>query len=142
MSKLLSTEDIRRLEAKIAAVETMTSVEFKVIVCSHAWFGLKKKAHKLFLKYGLDKTRDRNAVLILMAEKDREFLIYGDKGIHEKVGELFWDSVKEDMLELFKQNNIVGGLSLGLSLLAEIFVAHFPKTDETNGLSNKIAFEK
>ena len=142
MSVLLDADEIRKLETKIAAVESMTSAEFKIIVCSHAWFGIKNKARKLFKKYGLDKTPDRNAVLILLVNKDREFLIYGDEGINNKVGEGFWLGIKDAMLEHFKQGNIAAGLSLGLHLLADILVEHFPKKDGANELPNNIIFEK
>ncbi len=139
---MLNTSEIQRLEAKIAAVENLTSAEFKIIICAHAWLGLKRKAHKLFQKYKLDTTKERNGVLILIAEKDREFLIYGDQGIHEKVGEEFWLNIKEDMLEHFKQGDIASGLSLGLHLLADMLAEHFPKQDDENELCNSIVFEK
>ncbi len=139
---LISRDEQKRLEAKIAAVEMMTSAEFKIIICGHAWFGLKRKAKQLFKKYGLDKTEQRNAVLVLIAEKDHEFLIYGDEGIHQIVGDGYWLNVRNQMLEYFKQGDISGGLAMGLHMLADIMAEHFPKTDDDNELCNKIIFEK
>jgi uncharacterized membrane protein len=138
---VLNPEEIKKIETKIAAVESMTSTEFKIIICSHAWMGLKRKAHKLFIKHGLDKTKERNAVLILWVEKDREFLIYGDEGIHSKVGENFWLEVRDQMLVSIKESGIPAGLSMGLHLLADILAEHFPSTEEVDELSNKIIFE-
>lgn len=139
---MLNPEEIKKLETKIAAVESMTSAEFKIIICLHAWMGLKRKARKLFLKHGLDKTKERNAVLILLVEKDREFLIYGDEGIHSKVGEDFWLDVRDQMLAAIKEGGVAAGLSMGLHLLADILAEHFPSTDEVDELSNEIIFEK
>ena len=142
MSNLLSSDELRRLETKIAAVESMTSAEFKIIVYPHAWFGIKRKAQKLFKKYNLDQTKERSAVLLLLVEKDREFLIFGDEGIHNKAGMDFWVDIKGHILALFKQGDIASGLSLGLTLLAEELAEHFPKVDDTNEISNAVIFEK
>ena len=142
MSSLLNLDEIKRLEMKIAAVERMTSAEFKIIICARAWFGIKSKARKLFKKYNLHKTVERNGVLILLVEKDREFLVYGDEGINSRVGERFWLDVKTAMADHFVVGNIATGLSLGLRLLADILVEHFPKKDEADELSNAIVFEK
>lgn len=139
---MLNQQEQQKLEAKIAAVELMTSAEFKIIICQHAWFGLKRKAKQLFKKYKLDQTAERNAVLIVLAEKDHEFLIYGDEGIHKLVGEGFWLNIKEKMQSYFKQGDIAGGLSIGLHMLADIMAEHFPKTDDENEICNTIIFEK
>lgn len=139
---MLDSADVKKLEEKIAALETMTSAEFKVIICAHAWFGLKRKARKLFKKYKLDRTVERNAVLLLIVEKDREFLIYGDEGIHQKVGQGFWLNVKSEMLKPLKQGDIAAGISIGLHMLADILEEHFPYKDDTNEISNHIIFEK
>ena len=138
---MLDASEIKKLELKIASVEEMTSAEFKIIICAHAWLGLQRKARKLFKKYGLENTAERNSVLVLLAEKDREFLIFGDEGVHQKVGEGFWLNVKEEMLKYFKQGNIAEGLSLGLHLLADILIEEFPRKESKNEISNKIIFE-
>lgn len=139
---MFNPTETKKLEAKIAAVEALTSAEFKIIICPHAWMGLKRKARKLFHKHGLDKTNERNAVLILLVEKDREFLIYGDKGIHSKVGEDFWLEVRDHMRTAFKEEGIAAGLSIGLLMLADILAEHFPETEQADVLSNTIIYEK
>jgi len=139
---MLEEREIKRLEAKITALETMTTAEFKIIICSHAWFGLKRKARALFNKYNLNKTKDRNAVLIMLVENDREFLIYGDEGIHNKVGDEFWQSTRQTMAGFFRQGEIANGLSTGLHLIADALTEHFPGHNaDTNEISNEIIFE-
>jgi uncharacterized membrane protein len=138
----LSADELRRIELKIAAAEMLTSAEFKIIITKHAWFGLKKKAIRLFKKYHLHKTENRNAVLILIVEKDQQLLIYGDEGIHSKVGTAHWEAIRDAMLDHFKQGKYADGLALGIFLLADCLAEHFPANrDQYNRLSNEIIFE-
>jgi uncharacterized membrane protein len=38
----------------------------------------------------MQKTRDRNAVLIFVAPRAHKYAVVGDVGVHEKCGEEFW----------------------------------------------------
>jgi len=138
---LLDQEEIRHLEAKIGAMESMTSAEFKIIVCKHAWLGIARKASKLFKQYGLDQTQDRNAVLLLVVEKHKELLIYGDVGIHEKTSTDHWPSVRDAILSEFKKQNHYSGLSTGIEMIASNLMEHFPAgSEQANEVSNEIIF--
>lgn len=139
---ILSEEDTQHLEMKIAAAEQLTSAEFKIIIAKHAWFGARKKALKLFRKYKLDKTRERNAVLLLVLEKDRQLLIYADEGIHSKVGVGRWELIRDKVLAEFSKNEYTEGLGLGIHLIADVLIEHYPFTGHhTNEVSNEIIFE-
>ena len=39
----------------MGTLENMTSAEFKIIICKHAWLGIQRKAAKFFKKYGLEQ---------------------------------------------------------------------------------------
>ncbi len=140
---LLTDEEIGRIERKIEAAEKLTSAEFKVIIAKRAWFGFRKKAMRLFRKYNLDQTKDRNSVLLLILEKDRRILIYGDEGIHRKVGTAHWETIRDKVIENFKQGDFAQGLALGIHMIADSLIEFFPATDnQTNEISNEIIFEK
>jgi len=138
---LLTQSETQRLEAKINALEKLTSAEFKIIFCKHAWTGIQRKAEKLFNKYELDKTRERNAVLLLIVEKDRELLIYGDEGIHQKSSTDHWPAVRDAIIENFRSDDFYTGISTGIELIAENLVQHFPADNNNpNEVSNEILF--
>ena len=140
---ILSEEDVQHLEMKIAAAEQLTSAEFKIIVARRAWFGTRKKAIKLFKKYKLDKTQSRNAVLLLVLEKDKQLLIYGDEGIHNKVGTGRWELIRDEVLAEFRKGEYAVGLGLGIHLVADSLIEHFPlEAHRVNEVSNEIIFEK
>lgn len=139
---MLSKEEIKKLENKIFAAEQMTSAEFKIVVCKRAWLGISKKAISIFKKFHLDKTQDRNAVLFLIIEKDKQLLIYGDKGIHEKTGISHWENIKNKVIDDFKNNDYYGGISVGIHLIAKSLADHYPANQNNkNEISNAIIFE-
>ena len=138
----LSEQDLARVEAKIAGAEKLTSAEIKVIIDSKGSKDLRKRARKLFKKHGLYKTAQRNGVLILVEPSTRKFLLYGDKGIHEHVGPVFWNEVRDTMLTRFRENRFADGLSIGIHLIGDRLATYFPLLDgDINEISNVVEFE-
>jgi uncharacterized membrane protein len=131
-----------RIAQAVAAAEQQTSAEVKVIVLRHCWTDIRDKAKSLFYKHELHKTKDRNAVLILLVLTNREYLVYGDKGIHEKVGEVFWTEVVDAMREKFRDGNLAEGLCAGVARVGEQLATYFPRTsDDVNEISDEVVHE-
>ena len=49
-------------------------------------------AQAQFAALGMDKTAERNGVLIYVAPRVRKFAIIGDAGVHTRCGDEFWQS--------------------------------------------------
>ena len=49
----------------------------------------------------MDKTKERNGVLIYVAVKEKKFAIDGDEGIEREEPEYYWESKKEIKKHLF-----------------------------------------
>ena len=140
--KFLTQQELARVTAKIAGAEQMTSAEIKMVILRQCWTDLRKKARKIFKKYRLDKTAGRNCVLIVLVTTNREFLIYGDEGIHMKVRQHFWDEVRNAMLEKFKENKFGEGLCAGIHLLGLKLAPVFPcQEGDVDEISNEVVFE-
>ena len=105
--KFLSDDELYRVTTKIAAAESMTSAEIKLVIVKHCLTSIKRKALKIFKKYKLDQTVQRNCVLILVVTTNRQFLIYGDQGIHEKVGQDFWEEIEKSITIKFLENKVL-----------------------------------
>jgi len=135
---LLNETEKRKLEAKIGALENLTSAEFKIVISNRAWMGSKRKAARLFKKYGLEKTPDRNAVLLLVLKNDRELVLFGDEGIYQKSSTHHWPAVRNAIVEEFKKDEYYVGLSIGIEMIAENLVHHFPVE---NGAGREISNE-
>ena len=69
-------------------------------------------------------TESRNGVLIYLAVKNRKFAIIGDEGIHAVVSEIFWDSIKNKMLNQFRENHFTEGLVDAISETGQLTI-HF-----------------
>ena len=140
--KFLSKQELTRVTAKIAGAEQMTSAEIKVVILRQCWTDLRKKTRKIFKKHKLDKTAEHNCVLIVLVTTNREFLIYGDEGIHEKVGQHFWDEVRNAMIEKFKENEFGEGLCVGIHLVGQKLAPLFPyREGDVDEISNEVVFE-
>lgn len=140
--KFFTYEEDAQIRRAIELAEQSTSAEIKLIVLRHCWKDIKTKAAELFKKHQLDKTEQRNAVLILLVTTNREFLIYGDDGIHQKVGQSFWDETKDLMLGHFKGGQFSIGLQAGIENIAEKLRTHFPcQHNDKNEIDNGICYE-
>lgn len=138
---MLNQDEKKRLEMKIAALENLTSAEFKIIICQRAWMGIKRKAQYLFKKYHLDKTENRNAVLLLVVEKDKELLVYGDVGVCEETVSDHWLKVRTTVLKAFKNDAYYVGLSSGLEMIADNLSEQFPAPNNNNNeVNNEVIY--
>jgi len=137
----LSEEDLERIQDAIKKFEAQTSGEIVINFSLHSYGQPYKKARRIFTKAGLHRTRERNATLIVLYLKERKFAVIGDKGIHEKVPEGFWNEVVEEMAELFKTKGLVEGLIAGIRRLGEVLVRYFPhRPDDVNELPDELQF--
>ena len=137
----LTEEERSAVRVAIEKSEKTTSAELKLVLVRHCWGDKRRKARKLFLKLNLDKTADRNCVLIMLVITNRQFLIYGDEGIHTKVGQNFWDDVRDRMTEHFRSGEFGVGLCAGIDRVGEKLAQYFPgKVGDKDELSNDIEY--
>lgn len=129
----------------IRNAEHLTSGEVRLYVESNC--KLVNPAHRakeLFDSLQMYKTDQRNAVLLYVAMKDRQLAVYGDEGIHKKVGDEFWNAAVTNMLTHFNQQNYTDGLVKIIYDIGEALEAHFPYDNEgdKNELPDDIVFGK
>lgn len=140
--KFLSEDESAKINSAIKEAESKTSGEIKLVMARHCWGNTKAKASKIFKELGLDKTKERNCVLILFIVTNREFLIYGGQEIHERVGQGFWDDIRDKMVAAFKQDEFGDGISRGVRLIGERLSQYFPhQRDDTDEISDDIVYK-
>ena len=131
-------EDIRQA---ILNAELDTSGEIKVHIENRCKGDVMDRAAYIFKLLGIHKTEHRNGVLFYLALENRKFAILGDKGIHAKVPENFWDTVKQTLLNQFRDEKFTEGLVEGITMAGHKLKEHFPhRADDVNELSDDVTF--
>ena len=146
MSKVedfLSAKEEEEVVEAIRMAEKATSGEIRVhIEKSHGEMDIFERAIEVFHLLKMDNTKQENGVLIYVAIENRDFVIYGDKGINEVVPTDFWESTKDAIVAQFKAGNYKQGLIDGILKAGEQLNKHFPwSEDNSNELSNTISKE-
>ena len=110
--KMRTKQFLSRLEhdqivAAIRAAESKTSGEMRVYIQrgklkADPLISAQKKFHRL----RMDKTSERNAVLIFIAPRAHKFAVVGDQAIHEKCGEEFWQRVVDCNARAFPKREV------------------------------------
>jgi len=137
-------EDHQRIVAAIRAAEKRTSGEIRIFVESRcSYVDAVDRAAEIFFGLKMEKTEDRNGVLLYIAIKDHQLAIFGDKGIHEKVGTAFWNNEVKKMLSEFSKHHYADGIINIVTEIGEALVTHFPyENEDRNELPDDIVFGK
>lgn len=135
--KLLREDEI---VAAIRAAERKTSGELRVFI-SHQEDVADPvaAAQEEFTRLGMEKTRERNAVLIYLASGPRKFAVIGDRGIHARCGDAFWQELARSMTDHFRAAEFTEGIVQGIQRAGELLAEHFPRrSDDANELPNRV----
>jgi uncharacterized membrane protein len=137
-----NTGEEERIVEAIRQAELRTSGEIRVFIESKCRFvDPVDRAAEVFFGLQMEKTEDRNGVLIYVAMKDHQLAIFGDEGIHRAVGTEYWNAEVRKILAAFRAENHVDGLITIVTDIGEALVAHFPYEEEDrNELPDNIVF--
>lgn len=126
--------------AAIGRAERATSGEIRVVISQKNIADPVKAAQEQFERLGMTQTAARNGVLIFLAPRSRTFAVIGDRGVHEKCGDLFWQELAAAMTTHFRAGDFTAGLVLGIERAGALLAQHFPRgDDDRNELPDGIA---
>ncbi|MBN8856409.1 MAG: hypothetical protein BGO55_18005 [Sphingobacteriales bacterium 50-39] len=131
--------------SSIQAAEKQTSGEIRVFVESRCkYVNPLDRAAEIFAGLKMDQTAARNGVLVYVALKDRQLALMGDQGIHEKVGNEFWNKEVQLILSHFNRTDYAAGIAHVVEEIGEALRTHFPydKDGDINELPDDIVFGK
>ncbi|MEY3194330.1 MAG: hypothetical protein RIQ78_427 [Bacteroidota bacterium] len=140
---LFTKEEEARIASAIQLAEQGTSGEIRLFVED---FCLRdhpvERAAEVFDLFGMFHTKERNGVLIYLAEKSRHLAIWGDSGIHERVGGTFWEQEKQLMREHLQRDEAAEGVCKAIALMGARLQAFFPAdpNDNENELPDEIIY--
>ncbi|MBN8835717.1 MAG: TPM domain-containing protein [Sphingobacteriia bacterium] len=144
-SSFFSEEEKQIITSAIQHAEQQTSGEVRVFIESKcSYVNAIDRAIELFGKLNMHQTKQRNGVLVYVAVKDRQLAVFGDVGIHEKVGNEFWNNAVQQMIQHFNKSNYALGIAQTVTAVGEALKNHFPYDAATdiNELPDDIVFGK
>jgi len=126
--EFLTRLDHDRIVAAIKGAEAKTSGQIRVYIQRGEFEGdALAEAQAKFKPLGMDQTKERNGVLILVLPRAQKFAVIGDKGIHEKCGAEYWECLVRAMREHFVNSNFTDGLVEAIQEAGTVLARYFPK---------------
>ena len=129
---LLRAIDQQRVQQAIREAERQTSGELRVSVSRFFWGDVRKVADRAFGRLGMTATAQRNGILFFIVPSRRRFVVLGDKGIHAKVGQDFWNDLTAAISAEFKKGRFQEGLLNGIAEAGARLGAAFPYNPATD----------
>lgn len=127
--KFLRELDHDRIVSAIKEAEAKTSGQVRVYLQRGKFEeDALARAQKKFLDLGMQKTKERNAVLIFVAPRAQKFAVVGDEGIHQKCGERFWQELVDKMRGHFQREDFTEALLEAIESTGQLLARYFPKT--------------
>ena len=142
MARILSKEQEKTVMNAIKEAETNTSGEIRVHIEDRCKIGDPiKRAIEMFGELHMHETELRNGVIVYVAIKDHKLAVWGDEGIHKKVGQNFWNDVLATVQKYFSAKDYETGLSEAILMIGDNLKEYFPyQSNDVNELSDDISY--
>lgn len=125
----------------IQKAEAKTSGEIRVHIDSKLEGDVLKEGRAIFFQLKMQETELRNGILILIAPKEQKFAIIGDEGIHQKVGDDFWQAEKDLLQTYFRAHKYQEGICEAIERIGSKLEQYFPfQKDDINELPDDISY--
>ncbi len=145
----LTPDDLDAIARSVWDAETHTSGEIRVHLeprVPRARLGRSlaplDRAREVFARLGMHRTQERHGVLIYIALRDRKLAIVGDEGIHARVGDAYWERLRDGMIEHLKREAPRDAIVHAVRDLGATLARHFPRRpDDIDELPNTVSIE-
>lgn len=144
--RLFSEADFAAIADAVARAEAATAAEIRVHLERrvHRLPGQRgdalRRARKVFTHLGMQLTAERHGVLIYLALDDRKLAIVGDEGIHGRVGDTYWQAVRDLMVAKLSEGRALDAVLSGVAEVGRVLAEHFPRRpDDRNQLSDQVS---
>jgi uncharacterized membrane protein len=139
---VLGEADLDAVSRAIAGEEARTSAEIREHLDHHCSGEAMARAVAVFERLGMHRTAARHGVLIYVSVGDHKLAVLGDLGIHERVGQAYWERLVEAVLAHFRDERPRDGLLHAVGEVGAILARHFPRRpDDVNELSDQVSID-
>jgi uncharacterized membrane protein len=129
--------DVGAVERAVREAEQRTSGEIRVAIPRLfprflPWGDVRRAAERAFTALGMERTRERNGVLLYVAPRRRRFAIVGDVGVHARVTAAFWDELAAHLRETLRAGDLTAALQTAIAEIGGRLATHFPAPSGEN----------
>lgn len=125
----MTSQDRRRIAAAIGQAEDGTHGRIAVRLIPDDSVDAFERAKSEFERIGMARHEPRNAALILVAPRARKYAVLGDRALHERVGDAFWNDLVAELQPIFARNDLTGAVLRGVERLGSAFKEHFASVE-------------
>lgn len=137
----LTKEQQKEVVEAIRFAEKNTSGEIRVHIETQNTSNELERTIELFFELEMNKTQERNAVLIHVSLNTQSLSIYGDEGIHQYVSQEYWNEIRDEMIGYFKMGKYKKGLVQAILKTGLKLKEFFPyQQNDKNELADEISF--
>lgn len=143
--RFFTAEQQERIVSAIQSAEKNTSGEIRVFIENKCRFvDPIDRAYEVFGGLQMEKTQLRNAILVYIAVEHKQLAIFGDEGIHQQLGQDFWNEEVGSLLTSFNKEDYTQGLVSIVHDLGNALSEKFPYDAQTdkNQLPDDLVFGK
>jgi uncharacterized membrane protein len=138
----LAEADLDAVTRAIGAAELRTSAEIRVHLDHRCPGEPMARAVAVFEHLGMHRTAARHGVLIYVSVGDHKLAVLGDQGIHERVGQLYWERLVDAVLAHFREERPRDGLLHAVAEVGAVLARHFPRRPgDVNELSDQVSID-
>ena len=138
----LAEADLDAVTRAIGAAELRTSAEIRVHLDHRCPGEPLARAVTVFEHLGMHRTAARHGVLIYVSVGDHKLAVLGDQGIHERVGQVYWERLVDAVLAHFREERPRDGLLHAVAEVGAVLARHFPRRPgDVNELSDQVSID-
>ncbi|HAR43612.1 MAG TPA: hypothetical protein DCS07_13445 [Bdellovibrionales bacterium] len=84
------------------------------------------RAAKLFARFGMWRTANKNAVLLYVNLRRHKFAVYADEGIYKVLGQEYWNSLSEALSDDLRKMPAEKAIAIAVVTIGETLKKYFP----------------
>lgn len=141
---LFSAADLEAIAAAVRAAERGTSGEIRVHLerrlPPRGSADALARAREVFTSLRMHATAERNSVLVYLAIDDHKLAIVGDDGVHARVGDGYWQRVRDAMVERLRRGEARAAVVHAVADVGRVLGRFFPRRPgDDNELSDDVS---
>jgi uncharacterized membrane protein len=125
--RVLTSDDLDAITRAIGLAESHSAAEIRVHLDARCPGEPLARAQAVFESLGMQRTAARAGVLVYLSLEDHRLAVLGDRGVHARVGQAYWDRLASAVAADLAAGRVCDGLLAAVRDLDTVLAAHFPR---------------